>query len=82
VRIVIGEASAAGRGLGTESIGLLCDYAFQRLNLHKVIAYVLEINPRAKRAFEKAGFTCEGTLKADRWVDDRYTDVHILGRLR
>src|SRR5258708_1147608 len=81
LRIVIGEATGTGRGLGTEAINLACCYAFERLNLHKVFAYVLSINPRARRAFEKAGFALEGTLKADRWSVDRYVDVFVLGRL-
>jgi len=82
VRIMIGETDEAGRGMGTEAIDLACQYAFQRLNLHRVYAYVLEINPRARRAFEKAGFALEGTLRKDRWYDDRYIDVFVLGRLR
>jgi len=82
LRIVIGEPPALGRGVGTEAIGLLCTYAFERLNLHKVSAYVLDINPRALRAFEKAGFAVEGVLKEDRWDGTRYCDVYLLGRIR
>lgn len=81
-RILIGESEALGRGLGTETIELLCTYAFERLNLHRVYAYVLAMNPRALRAFEKAGFAVEGVLKEDRWDGRRYCDVYLLGRLR
>jgi len=81
LRITIGERDSMGKGLGTEAINLTCVYAFERLNLHKVYAYVLGINPRAKRSFEKAGFEVEGILKADRWTGDCYTDVYLLGRL-
>jgi diamine N-acetyltransferase len=82
LRIIIGGEEDHGRGAGTEAITLLCDYGFERLNLHKVYAYVLGINERARRAFEKAGFVLEGTLREDRWVDDAYTDVYLLGKLR
>ena len=82
LRIVIGEHDCQGHGIGTEAISLICSYAFERLGLHKVYAYVLAINPRARRAFEKAGFVLEGTLKEDRCVDGQYTDVYIMGRLR
>lgn len=81
LRIVIGEAASQGHGLGTLAIRLACDYATSRLNLRKLYAYVLSINPRAKRAFEKAGFNVEGILKQDRWSDDRYIDVYLLARL-
>lgn len=67
--------------MGTEAISLLCAYAFERLNLHKVYAHVLAINPRARRAFEKAGFALEGTFREDRWTGEGYTDVYFLGRL-
>ncbi len=82
LRIAIGDSGATDKGLGTEAISLLCSYAFERLNLHKLYAYVLAINPRARRAFEKAGFVVEGTLREDRWVVDHYSDVYLLGILR
>lgn len=82
LRIVIGEAAHVGRGEGTEAISLLCDYAFEHLSLHKIYAYVLAINPRARRSFEKAGFVLEGTLHEDRWIGDAYTDVYLLGKLK
>ena len=82
LRIMIGDTAAAGRGMGTEAIDLACRYGFERLNLHRIYAYVLAINPRARRAFEKAGFVLEGTLRQDRWFEDRFIDVFVLGRLR
>ncbi len=81
LRIVIGEPCNQGKGQGTEAIRLASVYGFERLNLHKIYAYVLDINPRARGAFENAGFRLEGTLKEDRWVGDRYADVYLLGKL-
>jgi RimJ/RimL family protein N-acetyltransferase len=81
LRIVIGERAHTGRGAGTEAINALCGYAFGHLNLHRVYAYVLAFNPRARRAFEKAGFILEGTLREDRRADEGYTDVYLLGKL-
>jgi RimJ/RimL family protein N-acetyltransferase len=81
IRIVLGEASARGRGCGREAIDLLCRYGFERLNLHRIYAYVLALNPAGRRAFEKAGFALEGTLREERWAGDRFIDVHLLARL-
>lgn len=81
VRIVIGDASGTDRGLGPEAIRLIAAEAFERIKLHKIFAYVLSLNPRARRAFEKAGFTLAGVLRADRWAGDRYVDVYLLERL-
>jgi diamine N-acetyltransferase len=80
LRIVVGETTHTGRGLGTEAILLACEYAFEHLELHQVYAYVLTTNPRAKRAFEKAGFAVEETLKDNRWSGDRYVDVFLLAK--
>lgn len=82
LRIVIGDPAARGRGVGAEAIERLCRYGFDRLNLHRIYAYVLAINPGGRRAFEKAGFALEGTLREDRWAGDRFTDVYLLGRLK
>ena len=82
LRIVIGNHSDTGKGLGTEAITQLCKYCFEQMNLHRIYAYVLAINPRARRAFEKAGFVLEGTLRDDRWTGDGYTDAYLLGKLR
>ena len=79
VRIVI-DLSSASRGFGSESIELMSQFAFERLRLHKLFAYVLSINPRARRAFEKAGFEVEGVLKEDRWTAEGFVDVWLLGR--
>ena len=81
VRILIGPNEHQGKGLGSAAISLLASYAYDRLNLHRLYAYVLSTNPRARRAFEKAGFALEGILRQDRWVGDRFADVFLLGRL-
>ncbi len=81
LRVVIGETQALGSGIGSESIDLMCRFAFDRLNLRRVVAFVLSTNPRARRAFEKAGFQLEGTLREDRWTGADYSDVYLLGRL-
>jgi RimJ/RimL family protein N-acetyltransferase len=82
LRIVVGAAEARGAGAGSEAIELLCRYGFDHLNLHRIYAYVLAINPPARRAFERAGFTLEGTLRDDRWTGDGFTDAYLLARLR
>jgi len=81
VRVVIGNHDRLGKGLGSEAIALVSDLAFDQLKLHKVYAYVLAINPRARAAFEKAGFAVEGVLRQDRWTGDAFADVFLLGKL-
>jgi RimJ/RimL family protein N-acetyltransferase len=81
LRIVIGEASARGRGIGRQAVDLACRYAFDHRGLHRVYAYVLAINPAARRAFEQAGFALEGTLRDDRRVGGAFVDAFLLARV-
>lgn len=54
--LMIGEADARGRGLGTETSRLMLDYAFTSLGLHNVMLRVYEYNLAGIRAYQKAGF--------------------------
>jgi RimJ/RimL family protein N-acetyltransferase len=81
VRVVVGREDATGRGVGSRAIDLMARHAFDALGLHRVYAYVLTLNPRAKRAFEKAGFTLEGVLRDDRRTADGFTDVFLLAKV-
>ena len=57
-----------GRGLGTEATRMICGYGFEKLGLHRIALEVYAFNPRARRAYEKAGFVAEGVLRdALRW---------------
>jgi RimJ/RimL family protein N-acetyltransferase len=81
LRVVIGNETARGQGMGAEAIDGLCRHGFDRLGLHRIYACVLSINPAARRAFERAGFALEGTLRDDRWAVDRFVDTHLLARV-
>ena len=39
-------------------------------------------NPRAIRAYEKAGFIKEGTLRQDEYHEGRFVDTVVMGILR
>lgn len=81
VRILIGDYADRSRGLGTAALRAIADHARDTLKLHRLIAFVLVINPRARRSFEQAGFQLEGTLREDRRSDDRFVDVWQMGRI-
>lgn len=42
-----------GRGYGTEALGLLCDFAFSEMNLHKLKVSVLPLTLRPSAAMRK-----------------------------
>jgi len=72
IRIILGPPW--GQGYGKEALRLLVGDAFAH-GFDKLYAYVLEINPRAKTAFEAAGFEIEATLRAERILEGRPVDV-------
>ncbi|WP_188316366.1 GNAT family N-acetyltransferase [Solihabitans fulvus] len=80
--ILIGDRDYWGRGCGTEAVSLLADYGFRLRNLHKVHLSVNATNPRAIRAYQKAGFTEEGRRRKHLWNDGEYVDLVLMGRLR
>ncbi len=75
LRILLGAENIEGRGYGTRACRLILQYAFERLGLAKAYLYVSALNPRAKRSFEKAGFTQEGLLVNEFFVDGKFHDV-------
>jgi RimJ/RimL family protein N-acetyltransferase len=82
VRIVIGDKQYWGRGIGREAISGIVQFAFGKLDLHKVYAYVLATNPRAAETFKTAGFVREGLLRGERYVDGEFVDVLRFGLVR
>ena len=68
------------RGLGSEATRLIVGYGLSVLGLHRIELMVYAFNPRAQRAYEKAGFRVEGTardvLRFDGgWVDAIYMSI-------
>ncbi|GAA3293099.1 GNAT family N-acetyltransferase [Arthrobacter citreus] len=74
-RIALAPAEVLGQGYGTEATRAVVAHAFDDLGLHRVALEVFAFNPRAQRAYEKAGFTVEGRQRdALRW-DGEWVDA-------
>ena len=59
--ISIGEKELWGHGLGTDAVEVLIDFGFGELRLERIELRVYDFNARARRSYEKVGFTLEGT---------------------
>lgn len=80
-RIALAPADVLGLGYGTEATRAVVAHAFDDLGLHRVELEVYAFNPRAQRAYEKAGFTVEGRRRdALRW-DGEWVDAVTMGLL-
>jgi RimJ/RimL family protein N-acetyltransferase len=79
-RILIGPAGQ-NRGLGTEATRLVVGYGFEQLGLHRISLEVYAFNPRARRAYEKAGFRPEGVLRESLRYGDQWIDATVMSIL-
>jgi len=67
-------------GYGTDVLGLMCEYAFGYLNLHRI--YGKMINPISAHVLENLGFKEEGVLREHAFRDGAYVDKVMYGVLR
>ena len=81
IGLMIGDRTMWGRGCATEAIELACQYAFETLDLHRVVAGCYSTNLASIRAFGKAGFEQEGCMREDRLDGVDWVDTVILGVL-
>lgn len=56
VSYIVVDSSLRGKGYGTQMLKLLLEYAFLITNVDLVRLNVFDVNERAKRCYEKAGF--------------------------
>ncbi|MBR3906031.1 MAG: GNAT family N-acetyltransferase [Clostridia bacterium] len=73
---------AAGKGFGTEAVSLLCKFAFDEMNLHKLKACVFSFNTPAIRCYEKCGFVHEGVLKDEVYREGQYHDACVMAKIK
>ncbi|MBU0986970.1 MAG: GNAT family N-acetyltransferase [Proteobacteria bacterium] len=81
VGLVVGDKKFWGKGYGNEAIGLVVKYAFQTLNLNKLVANCYQLNKGAIKAFRKNGFEIEGVWSKHHFCKGKYIDTVLLGIL-
>jgi RimJ/RimL family protein N-acetyltransferase len=71
-----------GKGIATESVHFISDYALATFPIDRLQAYVFGWNPASARVLEKADFKREGQLHRAVSKDGRVGDLLIYGRTR
>ena len=79
--IFIGEADAAGRGIGSETARLAADYARDVLKLHKLMLRVFADTVGAVKSYQNAGFVQEACLKDEFLQNGVYRDMLLMAIL-
>ena len=71
-----------GQGIMTEAVRFLAAWAFRELALHRISAQPYASNTASHRVLEKAGFTCEGTLRSSAFKDDKILDQLVYSQIK
>ena len=80
---MIGDDNKRSLGYGGESIYLINKYAFNILNLRKIITYIVDYNIISIRVNKRINYYREeGILKNHYYMDGEYHDVLILSIFR
>lgn len=80
-RIGIFHSTERGQGIGTWATEVTRDFAFDELKLHRLELDVYSFNPRAEKAYLKAGFKKEGVLRDAIMDGDKYADDILMAML-
>jgi RimJ/RimL family protein N-acetyltransferase len=57
-------------------------FAFEQLGMNRVELEVYDFNPRAIRAYEKAGFRRDGVRRQALYRDGAFHDIYLMGIVR
>jgi ribosomal-protein-alanine N-acetyltransferase len=71
-----------GRGIATEAVRAITNYAFSTFDLCRIYAGVFEWNPASMRVLEKAGYMREGRLRKSIFKDGRIIDQFLYAMIR
>jgi ribosomal-protein-alanine N-acetyltransferase len=66
-----------GKGIMPQAVKLVCNYAFEKLDVICILAYVLSKNPASMRVMEKAGFLKHGIIPQSVIKNGEVLDEHV-----
>lgn len=75
------DEAQAGKGIATEALQAVCQFAFEDVGIHRLEAYVSPRNVGSVRVLEKAQFEREGLLKQLLYVNGTWEDHYLYARL-
>jgi len=82
IGIMIGEKRFWGKGIGSETISLLSDYAFNELSLRKLTGGAMSSNKPMLNIFDRLGFVKEGVRRKQDRVGSAFVDHILFGCFR
>lgn len=82
IGIIIGDKRFWGKGVATTAIGIVTEYCFNTLKLHKLTAGAYAENLASINAFIKNEFIIEGQRKEHILTPSGWADVILLGKIK
>ncbi len=82
IGIMIGEKRFWGKGIGVETVSLLSDFAFNKMNLRKLTGGAMASNKPMRSIFDRLGFVKEGVKREQDRVGSAYIDHILFGCFR
>ena len=71
-----------GKGIMSEALKLIVDYASHNFNIVRLEAGVFEWNPASARVLEKNGFVLEGRLRKNIFKDGKIIDEFLYAKVK
>lgn len=81
VGLIIGRKEYHGRGIATECIRLVTEYAFKQLGLQRVWCGIYAPNIGSIKAFNKAGWEIFATEPQSCYFEGKYVDCHKMHKI-
>jgi ribosomal-protein-alanine N-acetyltransferase len=69
------------KGVMTEALGLVTEYAYEEMKLHRIAAYITPGNDASVRVLEKNGYRREGLLREMEFFKGKYQDGVVLAMI-
>jgi diamine N-acetyltransferase len=70
-----------GKGIATRTLNLICDYAFKKLHINQLYAFIPEWKEESLRLFEKNGFKKSALLQQWLRTENGYSNVFLVQKL-
>ena len=81
IAIILGETKIRGKGFGTKALGMLVEYGFNQMKLHRIGADIFEYNKVSLRLFEKLEFKKELEMRDYLWRNGKWWKVYTYSRI-
>lgn len=72
----------AGQGYMTASVRVVLDYCFNVLQLNRIALHCAATNAPSMAVAARLGFTLEGILRQDEWLNGAFVDQYVYSLLR